>query len=84
MEQLEGLLEHGVIGRERLRARRWFLLGTSCCGGRVVAIVTIVVERGRGVDNFRGCDAFFQNGLAIGIVIVGDGEDQSGAVVQGD
>src|SRR5208337_4595991 len=48
------------------------------------AVVGIVGGGGRGAHNLRGRDTFLKNGFAIGVVIIGDGEEQRRAVIQGD
>src|SRR3954463_10117200 len=79
LEKVQGFVEDGILGRERTRPGGSFL-GSGGAAGVVVADVGVVF--GSGAHNLRRSHAILENGLAGGVVIIGDGQKQGGAIVQ--
>src|SRR5262249_26065889 len=84
LEKLQRFAQDGVIGREWPNGWRLPLgCGAVVCRGLLVIAAVAVIERCSAHD-FRWHNALIKNRLSVSVVIIRDGQNQRGAVVQGD
>ena len=84
VQQVKGFTKDRIVGGEGLWSRRRFLLGTVVVAAESSPSSPSSLKLRSRVNNFGGSDTFFQNGLAVRIVVIRHGKNDRRAVVQGN